>query len=100
MVLFPFLFIVLYFGICIGGGAIAGGKVGVDNPDASGTRNYDLAKQAGGNFVRHNLGTIVLSSFGIAAVISLGLSFTGIFPWCRKPAPPAIPPMPAGPPVV
>jgi hypothetical protein len=87
IVLFPFLFLVLYFGICVAG-AVAGAKAGAANPQQS----FELGRQAGQNFVRHNLVAILLSSFGGSFVASLALSFSGILPWCRKPPqPPKIP---------
>jgi hypothetical protein len=89
IVLFVFLFVVLYFGICIIGGGIAGATAGANHPDAQ--ENYELGRQAGADFVRHNLRAIVFSSLGISFVSSVALSFSGIFPWCKKPSyPPKI----------
>ena len=93
-VFFIFFLVVVYFGICIVGGAISGVMASGGNSDP---QNLDAARQAGGNFVRHHLGTIVLSSIISSIIISAALSFTGILPWCRNPRavqPPPVPPMP------
>ncbi len=63
IVLFVFLFIVLYMGICIVGGAIAGGKAGANSPDPK--DSFELGRQAGANFVGQNRRAILCSSFGI-----------------------------------
>src|SRR6267154_1845882 len=86
IVLFVFLFVVLYFGICIVGGGIAGARASAGN--ANPRDNFELGRQAGERFVRQNLGTIATCSFGISLASSLALSFSGIFPWCKKPAEP------------
>ena len=88
---FPLL-VILYFGICIVGGGIAGARVGLQNPDAE-----DLnakGREAGRAFVHDNLRTIALSSLAGAATISLALPFSGLFPWCRKPREISPPPLP------
>ncbi len=86
IVLFVFFFVVVYFAICVVGGAISGGMAG------SGTTNaqdgYEAGRLAGENFVRHNVPVILLSTLVISLVSSLGLSFSGILPWCRKPLQP------------
>jgi hypothetical protein len=90
MVLFAFLFVVLYFAICMVGGAIAGANAGASNPNSQ--DSFKLGAQAGADFVRHNIRAILFSSFGISFASSLALSFSGIFPWCRKPPqPPKLP---------
>jgi hypothetical protein len=94
MVLFVFFFVVVYFGICIVGGAFSGAFAGAGNTNPQDA--YETGRQAGANFVRHNLKTILLSSFLISFVGSIALSFSGILPWCRKPAGP--PPLPSQPP--
>ena len=43
-----------------------------------------IPTEAGANFVKNHLGIIVLSSFGTAFVVAVGISFSGILPWCRK----------------
>jgi hypothetical protein len=84
IVLFVFFFVVVYFAICIVGGAINGAMAGASsqNPKDS----YDAGRQAGANFVRHNMLMILLGSFVISFVSSLALSFSGILPWCRNPS--------------
>ena len=93
--LFLPLLVVLYFGICMVGGGIAGGRVGLENPKADDIN--ERSQQAGRDFVRNNLSTIALSSFGGAAVLSLAISFSGLLPWCRKPRQPPPLPIPPGP---
>ncbi len=92
ILLFGILFVFLYLGICMAGGFIAGAKAGPKgaNPQES----FQLGQRAGADFVRDNLRAIVFSSFGISFVASLALSFSGILPWCRKPAEP--PKLPSG----
>jgi len=88
MVLFFFFFVVIYLGICAVGGGVAGARAGSTNPQES----FERGRQAGERFVQQNLGTILISSFGISVVASIALSFSGLLPWCRKPvAPPALP---------
>jgi hypothetical protein len=86
IVLFVFLFVVLYFAICIVGGAINGAMAGASNSNPQDA--MESGRQAGANFVTHNIRAILLSSFMISFVSSLALSFSGIFPWCRKPSQP------------
>jgi len=85
IVLFVFFFVVVYFAICIVGGAVNGAMAGAGTDAHDG---YDAGAQAGANFVRHNMGVILLSSFVISSVLSLVLSFSGILPWCKKPSQP------------
>jgi hypothetical protein len=90
IVLFVFFFVVVYFAICIVGGAVSGAKAAINNPDAA--DKGQLGQIAGQDFVRNNLTVIFLSSLASSLIASVGLSFTGILPWCRKPQePPAIP---------
>jgi hypothetical protein len=86
IVLFVFFFAVVYFAICIVGGAVNGAMAGAGTTNAH--DGYDAGAQAGANFVRHNMGVILLSSFVISSVLSLLLSFSGILPWCKKPSQP------------
>ena len=82
MVLFVFLFVVVYLGICILGAAVSGAISGAGMTNQHDA--YEAGRQAGANFVRHNLKAIVLWSFVISLVGSLSLSFSGILPWCKK----------------
>jgi hypothetical protein len=85
------LLVILYFGICMVGGAIAGARVGLESP--KGEDINERSRQAGADFVRNNLSVIALSSLGGAAALSLAISFSGVLPWCRKPKqPPSLPP--------
>ncbi|MDB6128898.1 MAG: hypothetical protein JWM04_5 [Verrucomicrobiales bacterium] len=86
IVLFVFFFVVAYIAICIVGGAINGAMAGAGNPNSQ--EATKLGRQAGADFVMHNLRMISWSSLVVSLVLSLGLSFSGILPWCRKPAQP------------
>ena len=48
-VLFVFFFVVVYFGICIVGGAVSGGIAGAGQ--ANSQDGYEAGRQAGENFV-------------------------------------------------
>lgn len=80
VVLFVFFFVVMYMGICIVGGGISGGMAGAHDPQHA----AEAGRQAGMDFVKHYMGIILLTSFGVSLTASLALSFTGILPWCRK----------------
>jgi len=84
VVLFFFLLVVVYFGICIVGGAVSGAMAGSGSTTPQ--ESMEAGRQAGANFVRNNLKAIVISSFLISLVTSAALSFSGILPWCRKPS--------------
>jgi hypothetical protein len=86
IVLFVFFFVVVYFAICMVGGAISGAEAGAGNPNVHDA--MEAGGQAGANFVRHHIGVILISSFVISLVSSLALSFSGILPWCKKPSQP------------
>ena len=85
-VLFVFIFVVVYFAVCMIGGAVSGAMSGTGNTNPQDA--YETGRQAGANFVRHNLMIILLSSLVISSVTSLVLSFSGILPWCRMPQQP------------
>jgi hypothetical protein len=88
IVLFVVLFVFVYVGICAVVGGIAGAKIGAENANAPNLN--ELARQAGAIAVREHLVTIFLSSVAVSLVSSVAMSFSGIFPWCRKrPVPPA-----------
>ena len=88
VILFVFLYFVVYMAICIGGGAVAGFMAGFNHPNTPAQDAYKLGGQAGGNFVRNNRLAIMCGALGISLVTSLALSFSGIFPWCKKPMQP------------
>jgi hypothetical protein len=89
IVLFVFFFVVLYFGICLVGAAINGVIVGANTSNPQ--DGYEAGKQAGAYFVRHNIRATLMGSLLTSLVISSGLSFSGILPWCRKPSQPPPP---------
>jgi hypothetical protein len=85
-VLFVFLSVVVYVAICMVGGGISGAIAGTG---AHSIQNaHDAGREAGAGFVRHNLRVILLSSTLISLASSLALSFSGVFPWCKKPIKP------------
>jgi hypothetical protein len=84
------LLVAFYFGICVVGGAISGAKSAIDHPDVQ--DKAALGSEAGRNFVRNNLGMIVIGACGASFLTSVAISFSGILPWCKKPSPP--PPLP------
>ena len=81
-VLFVFFFVVVYFAICLVGGAVSGGMAGAGNPDPQAA--MQAGQEAGANFVKNHMGAILLGSFLTSAALSLGLSFSGVLPWCKK----------------
>jgi hypothetical protein len=83
-VLFVVLFFVFFFGTLIVGGGISGMKVSADHPNAQPKEAFELGRKAGEEFARKYTWIILLGSVGGALVASLGLSFSGILPWCRK----------------
>jgi len=88
IVLFVFFFVVLYFAIAMVGGFMAGFKHGL-MAGASGQDPHDgSGRQIGTDFVKNNILAITLSALVISLILSLGLSFSGILSWCKKPSPP------------
>lgn len=83
VLLVPF-FVVFYFAICMVGGAANGAMAGAQHPPDA----YLAGQQAGANFLRQNMGIIVISLFVVSSVLSFALSFSGIFPWCKAPTEP------------
>ena len=79
--------------ICVVGGAFSGAKSAIDHPDVQ--DKAALGAEAGRNFVRNNLGTIVIGACSASFLASVAISFSGILPWCKKPPPPPpLPPVP------
>ena len=92
------LFLVLWVMFFIGTLAVMGGVVGARAAKAANATDfqsgYDAGQVAGQEVGRKYGRVILLGSTGAAAVASVGLSFSGLLPWCRrKPgAPPPVPP--------
>jgi hypothetical protein len=82
IVLFVVLFAFIYIGICAVVGGIAGAKIGAEHANAPNLN--ELARHAGETSVMEHLPAIFLSSAAISLVSAVALSFSGIFPWCRK----------------
>ena len=89
VVLFVFSFVLVYFAICIVGGAVSGGMAGAQTHNAQ--DGYAAGQQAGASFVKDNMQMILFSSFAISFVSLCGLSFLGVLPWCRDTREPAEP---------
>ena len=85
IVLFIFSFVVVYLVICMVVGAVSGGMAGAGKNAQDG---YEAGRQAGADGVRHHIQVIFLSSLVISLASSLGLSFSGVLPWCKKPIQP------------
>jgi hypothetical protein len=84
--LFLLLFVVLFIGSLAVGGAIVGLRAHTDNPGAKDFRSgYELGHKAGSEFGRKYGPIFFIGAFGVSAVGSLALSFSGVFPWCRRP---------------
>ncbi len=83
LVLLLVAFPVAYFGICIVGGGVSGAIASNRNPEAD---SHEIGRQAGAGFVRDNMPMILVGALAISVGSSLALSFSGVFPWCRKPA--------------
>jgi hypothetical protein len=78
------LLVFLYFGICLVGGGLAGVRSAADHPRAK--NQTELGAAAGADFVKDNLANILLGAGAGSLLISFALSFSGVFPWCRRTA--------------
>jgi NADH:ubiquinone oxidoreductase subunit 3 (subunit A) len=91
------LFLVLWVALFLGALAVAGGVVGARAAATNGATDFESG-YAAGHEAGHELGrkygmTILLVAFGVSAVSSVAISFSGLLPWCRrKPQPPPLPP--------
>src|ERR1043166_2499228 len=96
-VLFLLLFLFLFIGSLAVGGAIAGLRAHRDNSEAKDfLSGYEAGQKVGREFGARYGPIIFLGAFGVSTVASLALSFSGVFPWCRRAPPPATPPLPPG----
>jgi len=90
------LFLILWVALSVGTLAVVGGVAGAQAAAKANARDYQsgyAAGQAAGQEVgRKYATTIFLITFGVSAVASVGLSFSGLLPWCRKKSEP--PPLP------
>ena len=87
--LFVVLFVVFSVGSMAVLGAVAGASAAAKNPDARDFNSGYAAGHPAGSEVSKKYGRIVLlSAVGMSAICSITISFTGLLPWCRKPAPP------------
>ena len=84
--MFVMLFLFLFFGSLMLGGAVAGARASREHPGARDFRSgYQLGQEAGQDFGRRFAGVLFLASAGFSGVISLAVAFSGVLPWCRKP---------------
>jgi hypothetical protein len=92
--LFVVLFVVFSVGSMAVLGAVAGASAAAKNPDARDLNSGYAAGHAAGEELGKKYGRIVLlTSLGMSAICAITISFTGLLPWCRKPAqPPPLPP--------
>jgi hypothetical protein len=77
------LFILFMFGILAIGAAILGASAAVKNNARDYASGANAAREAGELFDEHG-GGIMIGAAGAAVIVSGVLSFTGVFPWCRK----------------
>jgi len=91
-VMFVVGFVVLYFVLLVVtmgiGGAIAGMQASPDQHPTTFDEGYKIGLEAGRQF-REHYGKIiaeidVLVALVLAALLSLGVAFSGLLPWCRK----------------
>jgi hypothetical protein len=83
MVLIPFLTIAIWLGGIMLGGAMAGGRAAAEK-QAQGSEASQIGRQAGEEFGR-KYSVIILKGAVVASfVLAMGISFSGILPWCRR----------------
>ena len=85
------LFVVLSVVFSVGSmavfGALAGATVAANNPNARDFNSGYAAGHAAGEELGKKYGRVVLfTSLGMSAICAVTISFTGLLPWCRKPA--------------
>jgi len=94
-VLYVFLFVFLAIGSFVVSGAIVGASAAAEQ-HATDYRSGQIAgREAGQKFGRKYGPLIFLGSAAVAFSLSLGLSFSRVFPWCRPDSSP--PPFPSPP---
>jgi|SRR6187551_3417248 hypothetical protein len=89
------LFFILWVGLSIGTLAVVGGIAGAQAARKANAMDYQsgyIAGQLAGQEIGRKYGpTIFIIMFGVSAVASVGLSFSGLLPWCRKKSEPPLP---------
>jgi hypothetical protein len=89
--LIPVLTVLLYFVGMVVGGGIAGGVATAKDPEVVGggyETGEKVGEAAGRRFIERYFEEVLLGAGIVSMLISAGLSCTGVFPWCRRPAPP------------
>jgi hypothetical protein len=85
------LFLFFYLGAMVVGGGIAGASAAW----AQDTRGFDrggaVGEKAGLEFAARYGRLALVGSAGAAVIVGAALSFSGIFPWCRRVVPPPLP---------
>ena len=91
------LFFVVWLGLSVMTLAVVGGVVGAQAAAKANARDYQSGYAAGhaaGQEMGRKYGSaIFIVTFGVSAVASITLSFSGLLPWCRKKSEP--PPLPS-----
>lgn len=84
------LFFALTLVFFLGTSMVMGGIAGARASQAAGAKDYESGyesgRKAGEEMGRKYGSTILLGSVGLAAVAALGISFSGVLPWCREQA--------------
>lgn len=82
------LFVIFFVVFWIVSGALAGGIAGAQSASATGAKDfqsgYAVGLKAGAEMRRKYGPVLTLGSAGTAAAASLGLTFWGVLPWCRR----------------
>ena len=91
VVLFPFLFLVLSIGTLTIGGAVLGAKAASEQKATGFESGRNIGRKAGEEFGRKYSAIIFKGSALISLIFSIGISFSGILPWCRRDTPPPMP---------
>jgi hypothetical protein len=83
MAFLPFLTMAIWLGGLVVGGAFAGGKAAAEQ-QAQGYEANQIGRQAGAEFGRKYSVIILKGAAVTSLVLSVGISFSGILPWCRR----------------
>ena len=91
--MFVVLLVIFFIGTLAIMGGVAGARAAKKANATDFQSGYEAGQVAGQELGRKYGRVILLGSFGAAAITSLGLSFSGVLPWCR-PKPTETPPVP------
>ncbi len=83
-------FVILFVVFFLAGAGIMGGIAGAKVAQTSGSTDfqsgYNAGRKAGEEAGRRYGFLIFFGAAGTAGMASLGISFSGLLPWCRRPA--------------